>query len=76
MSSPSFPIVTMGLGGLGPWELAIVLVIVLVVFGAGKLPSIGGSIGEAIKNFKKAMKESEPDKKEDNKEVRKEEPPK
>ena len=49
-----------GIGGLGPWELAIVLVIVLVVFGAGKLPQIGGALGQAIKNFKKASK-GEPD---------------
>lgn len=52
----SFPITQMGIAGLGPWELGIVLVIVLVVFGAGKLPAIGGSIGHAIKNFKKAIK--------------------
>jgi sec-independent protein translocase protein TatA len=45
-----------GIGGLGPWELIIVLAIVLVVFGAGKLPNVGGSIGQAIRNFKKGMK--------------------
>lgn len=41
---------------LGPWELGLVLVIVLVVFGAGKLPSIGASLGQALRNFKKSMK--------------------
>jgi len=46
-----------GIGGLGPWELIIVLVIVLIVFGAGKLPAIGGAIGQAIKNFKKGTQE-------------------
>lgn len=40
--------------GLGVPELIIILVLVLVVFGAGKLPEIGGGIGKAIKNFKKA----------------------
>ncbi len=40
--------------GLGIPELIIILVLVLVVFGAGKLPEIGGGIGKAIKNFKKA----------------------
>ena len=45
--------------GLGFPELIIILVIVLVLFGATKLPEIGGSMGKAIKNFKKAT--SEPD---------------
>ncbi len=45
--------------GLGMQELIIVLIIVLVLFGASRLPQIGKGIGEAIKNFKKAT--SEPD---------------
>ena len=52
----SIPMTQAGIGGLGPWELGIILVIVLIVFGAGKLPGIGSSIGQAIKNFKKAIK--------------------
>ena len=40
--------------GFGMPELIIVLVIVLVVFGAGKLPEIGGALGKSIRNFKKA----------------------
>ena len=40
--------------GLGIPELIIILVLVLVIFGAGKLPEIGGGVGKAIKNFKKA----------------------
>ncbi|HEX5036299.1 MAG TPA: twin-arginine translocase TatA/TatE family subunit [bacterium] len=51
-----------GIGGLGPWELLIVLAIVLVVFGAGKLPAIGGSLGQALRNFKKGVKGEEPEK--------------
>jgi sec-independent protein translocase protein TatA len=47
------------LGGIGIPELLIVLVIVLVIFGAGKLPMIGGNIGKAIKNFKSGVKEEE-----------------
>ena len=35
-------------------ELIIILVIILIIFGAGKLPEIGGGIGKGIKNFKKA----------------------
>ena len=40
--------------GFGMPELIIILVIVLVVFGAGKLPEIGGALGKSIRNFKKA----------------------
>ncbi|MDA8432202.1 MAG: twin-arginine translocase TatA/TatE family subunit [Nitrospiraceae bacterium] len=45
--------------GLGMPELLVILVIVLVLFGANRLPEIGKGIGSAIKNFKKAT--SEPD---------------
>jgi sec-independent protein translocase protein TatA len=45
------------IGGFGVWELLIILVIVLVIFGAKKLPEIGGGIGKAISNFKKATNE-------------------
>jgi sec-independent protein translocase protein TatA len=40
--------------GIGMPELVVILVIVLVVFGAGKLPEIGGALGKSIRNFKKA----------------------
>ena len=43
--------------GLGIPELIIILVIVMIIFGAGKLPEIGGGIGKAIKGFKKSVKE-------------------
>jgi sec-independent protein translocase protein TatA len=43
--------------GLGVTELIIILVIVVVLFGAKKLPEIGSGIGEAIKNFKKSTSE-------------------
>lgn len=45
--------------GLGSQEILIILVIALVVFGAGKLPQIGEGMGKAIKNFKKAAKDAE-----------------
>jgi sec-independent protein translocase protein TatA len=40
--------------GIGMPELIIILVIILIIFGAGKLPEIGSGIGRGIKNFKKA----------------------
>ncbi|KAF0216059.1 MAG: sec-independent protein translocase protein [Geobacteraceae bacterium] len=40
--------------GFGMPELIVVLVIVLVVFGAGRLPEIGSALGKSIKNFKRA----------------------
>lgn len=45
--------------GIGMPELIIVLLIILVIFGAGKLPEIGGGMGKAIKNFKRATTEIE-----------------
>lgn len=48
------------LGNVGPTELIIVLVIVLIIFGAGKLPEIGTALGKGIKNFKKTTREEEP----------------
>lgn len=43
--------------GLGTGELVIILVLVLVVFGAGKLASIGGALGKGIRNFKEGVGE-------------------
>tara|TARA_Y100000817_G_C16753976_1_gene498375 strand:+ start:642 stop:857 length:216 start_codon:yes stop_codon:yes gene_type:complete len=40
---------------LGPTELIIILVIVLLIFGAGKMPQIGGAMGKAIRNFKSGI---------------------
>ena len=40
--------------GFGMPEMIVIMVIVLVVFGAGKLPEIGGALGKSISNFKKA----------------------
>jgi sec-independent protein translocase protein TatA len=57
--------------GIGMPELIIILVIILIIFGAGKLPEIGAGMGKAIKNFKGATKEEglkEPEKLEDKKE--------
>jgi sec-independent protein translocase protein TatA len=45
--------------GIGMPELIIILVIILIIFGAGKLPEIGAGVGKAIKNFKSATNEIE-----------------
>ena len=45
--------------GIGMPELIIILVIILIIFGAGKLPEIGAGMGKAIKNFKSATNEIE-----------------
>jgi sec-independent protein translocase protein TatA len=45
--------------GIGTTELIIILVIILIIFGAGKLPEIGSGIGRAIKNFKKSTTDIE-----------------
>lgn len=47
------------IGPIGLPELLVILVIVLIIFGANKLPEIGGGLGRAIKNFKKATNEPE-----------------
>jgi sec-independent protein translocase protein TatA len=41
--------------GIGMPELLIILVIILIIFGVGKLPEIGSALGKGIKNFKKTM---------------------
>ncbi len=51
--------------GFGHWELLIVLVLVMIIFGAGKLPQIGAGIGKGIRNFKKGVADVEKDIKEE-----------
>jgi sec-independent protein translocase protein TatA len=46
-------------GSLGFTELILILVIVLIIFGAGKLPQLGEGIGKAIKGFKKSVHEAD-----------------
>jgi sec-independent protein translocase protein TatA len=44
---------------LGPWELLIILAIVIAIFGAGRIAGIGGAIGSSIREFKKAVRDDE-----------------
>ena len=47
------------LGPLGPMELILILLVVLVIFGARRLPEIGEGLGKGIRSFKKAITEDE-----------------
>lgn len=54
----------MGVGGIGIWQLVIVLVIILLLFGTKKLRNLGSDLGGALKGFKSAM--GDEDSKKDN----------
>ncbi|WP_042151909.1 MULTISPECIES: Sec-independent protein translocase subunit TatA [unclassified Pseudoalteromonas] len=49
----------MGFGGIGIWQLLIVLAIIVLLFGTKKLKNIGGDLGGAIKGFKKAVSDED-----------------
>lgn len=49
----------MGIGGIGIWQLVIILVIVVMLFGTKKLRNIGSDLGGALKGFKSAMKDED-----------------
>jgi len=51
----------LGIGGLGIWELVVILLIILIIFGVGKLPEIGSGLGKGIRNFKKGIRGDEKD---------------
>lgn len=54
----------MGFGGISPWSLLLILLIVLLLFGTKRLKNVGGDLGGAIKSFKKSMKDGEDGKEE------------
>lgn len=56
----------MGIGGISIWQLLIVLVIVILLFGTKKLRSMGGDLGSAIKSFKQSVREGEAEQMADN----------
>jgi sec-independent protein translocase protein TatA len=51
--------------GLGTTELIIILVLVMIIFGAGKLPQVGGALGKGLRNFKDGVKEGNEEKSEE-----------
>jgi sec-independent protein translocase protein TatA len=45
---------------LGPWEIFLILAVIVLLFGAGKLPRLMGDVAEGVKSFKKGMKDETP----------------
>jgi len=56
-----YPLGAITMCGIGMPELIVILVIILMIFGATKLPQIGKALGKAIKEFKKSTKEDKED---------------
>ena len=53
---------------IGPWEIALILVIILIVFGVGKLPQIGGAMGKGLRSFRKGQRGEDFEEEEEEKE--------
>lgn len=64
----------MGMGGISIWQLLIILVIVLLLFGTKRLKSIGSDLGNAVKGFRSAMTDADSEKKDDEEPKRIEDP--
>jgi sec-independent protein translocase protein TatA len=45
--------------GIGPFELLLILAVVVIIFGVGRLPEVGGAIGKSIREFRRATREPE-----------------
>ena len=50
---------------LGPWEIGLILAIIMIVFGVGKLPQVGGAIGKGLRSFRKAQAGEDEEEKEE-----------
>lgn len=61
---------------MGPWEIALIVVIILIVFGVGKLPQVGGAIGKGIRSFRKGQQGELADDEDEDDEDEEEEKPK
>ncbi|BCA80903.1 MAG: twin-arginine translocase TatA/TatE family subunit [Desulfuromonadales bacterium] len=55
--------------GLGTQELLIILALVLIIFGAGKLPQVGGALGKGLRNFKQGIKEENEEQEDEKKKI-------
>jgi len=51
----------MGIGGIGTWQLIILLVIIILIFGSRRIRNIGSDLGASIKGFRKSVREEERD---------------
>jgi sec-independent protein translocase protein TatA len=56
---------------MGPMEIGLILVMILIIFGVGRLPQVGGAIGKSIREFRKARAGEEPEDKDKDKDVAK-----
>jgi sec-independent protein translocase protein TatA len=56
-------------GRFGIWEIVLILVIILIIFGVGKLPQVGGAIGKGLRAFKRGQSGEEPEEEEKEKKV-------
>ncbi len=57
----------MGIGGISFWQILIILVVILVLFGGKKIRTMGSDLGEGLKGFKKAIKDEDADKESESK---------
>jgi sec-independent protein translocase protein TatA len=49
----------MGIGGISFWQILIILVVILILFGGKKIKTMGSDLGEGLKGFKKAIKDED-----------------
>ena len=59
----------------GPWEIGLILLIILIIFGVGKLPQVGSAIGKGMREFRKAQRGEEQEKPETKEKTEEEEKP-
>ncbi len=61
-------------GRMGPWEIALIVVIILIVFGVGKLPQVGSAIGKGMRAFRKGQAGEDDEEEEEEEEEEKPKP--